>query len=614
MNHRLARAVIAALTLSLGVAPATAQAPAAKITVRDETQVPRFSYPMTTAPSAFVLADDATFAPFAAAVGADVDRTLRDYDIQDPASKRELLQAKLALQLLAHDDDGARMTLAALRAAETKADLKLLASRLALVSLDANAEAKAHPGTTAAAYDAGLESASLATLPWDVVADTIKQNYSAEQSITRDGTIGAIKHDLDPIAQKTGTLDGPAAHELVELRAQLLITMPLFATDIAALRAYIARHNVVKPDIWAGRDVTLTRAQIKAPVVIGIWDSGVDPKDYPASMYIDAAGRHGLAANDDGTPSANMLYTMPAAVTAGYAKYVALQTGRSDSQAAIDSPEAAAYLAYQKSLSADQAAAFDFALDQIGEYSHGSHVAGIAARGNPGARLAVARFDDNIDNLSFAPTVRWTERMAANFARTAAYFHANHVRVVNMSWSDDVNEFEHWFAKTDSTSDPQTRKKEAQALFALWRSAIENVIASNPATLFVCAAGNGDNDASFNVQVPASLSYPNLITVGAVNQAGDATNFTSYGPTVVVFADGFRVPSKVPGGYTVKYSGTSMASPSVANLAAKLFALDPSLTPVQARALIVNGSTPSPDGKRKLIDPKRSVALLMKHK
>src|SRR5665213_3343815 len=108
MNHRLARLDIAALVLPLFAGPALAQSSPAKVMVHDETQLPRFSYPMPTAPSALLAADDATFAPFAAAVGADVDRTLRDYDIQDAASKRDLIQTKLALQLLAHDDAGAR--------------------------------------------------------------------------------------------------------------------------------------------------------------------------------------------------------------------------------------------------------------------------------------------------------------------------------------------------------------------------------------------------------------------------------------------------------------------------------------------------------------------------
>ena len=68
--------------------------------------------------------------------------------------------------------------------------------------------------------------------------------------------------------------------------------------------------------------------------------------------------------------------------------------------------------------------------------------------------------------------------------------------------------------------------------------------------------------------------------------------------------------SYVPGGAKLKLSGTSMASPNVTNLAAKLFALDPSLTPAQVIDLIKQGATTSEDGRRHLIDPKRSVELL----
>lgn len=52
-----------------------------------------------------------------------------------------------------------------------------------------------------------------------------------------------------------------------------------------------------------------------------------------------------------------------------------------------------------------------------------------------------------------------------------------------------------------------------------------------------------------------------------------------------------------------------MATRNVANLAAKLFALDPSLTPAQVIELIRQGATASEDGRRHLIDEKRSVAL-----
>lgn len=126
----------------------------------------------------------------------------------------------------------------------------------------------------------------------------------------------------------------------------------------------------------------------------------------------------------------------------------------------------------------------------------------------------------------------------------------------------------------------------------------------------MAAAGNSDSNAGFGGDVPASLHLPNLITVGAVNQAGDETSFTSYGDTVVVDADGYNVESYVPGGARLKLSGTSMATPNVANLAAKLFALDPKLTPREAIVLIRRGATTSEDGRRHLIDGKQSVALL----
>ena len=126
----------------------------------------------------------------------------------------------------------------------------------------------------------------------------------------------------------------------------------------------------------------------------------------------------------------------------------------------------------------------------------------------------------------------------------------------------------------------------------------------------MCAAGNSNRSAGFAQDVPASLHLPNLISVGAVNKVGKETDFTSYGDTVAVYADGYEVESYVPGGSRMKKLGTSMASPNVANLAAKLIALDPSLTPVQVIELIKKGATASEDGRLHLINAKASVALL----
>jgi len=253
-------------------------------------------------------------------------------------------------------------------------------------------------------------------------------------------------------------------------------------------------------------------------------------------------------------------------------------------------------------------------LNFLGQWMHGTHVAGIAVRGNPAARLVVAQFNDGLPDLPFEPTVEWAEKFKAAFHQVGDYFRTNDVRVVNMSWDDDVAEFEQWLTKTSSEKDPAARKQAAQAIYKVWREAVENAIRSAPNTLFVCAAGNSDSNAEFTAEVPAGLHLPNLIAVGAVDQAGEETSFTSYGDTVVVDADGYEVESYIPGGSKMKMSGTSMASPNVVNLAAKLIALDPSLTPQQTIALLKKGADRSPDGRRNLINPKATVALLKQGK
>ena len=63
----------------------------------------------------------------------------------------------------------------------------------------------------------------------------------------------------------------------------------------------------------------------------------------------------------------------------------------------------------------------------------------------------------------------------------------------------------------------------------------------------------------------------------------------------------------------MKESGTSMASPNVVNLAAKLLALKPALTPEETIALIRHGADRSEDGRLHLINPKATVAVLQKN-
>ena len=284
--------------------------------------------------------------------------------------------------------------------------------------------------------------------------------------------------------------------------------------------------------------------------------------------------------------------------------------GVGDLQNGVDSPEAEALKAKLGTMSAAQGRVFWDELGVIGGYAHGTHVTGIAARGNPAIQLAYSRMTYDNGNPHLAPSEDHSHKSAASFTESVAWFKAHGIRVVNMSWWDRPSNFEKDLADNGIGKDEAERKQMARHLFGIERDALFAAIQGAPEILFVTIAGNNNVDNAFEECMPSSFVLPNLIVTGAVDQAGDETSFTSYGNNVAVDANGFAVPSVVPGGATVRDTGTSMAAPQVTNLAAKLLAVDPKLTPPEVIALIRNGATASADGRRHLIDPARSMELL----
>ena len=107
---------------------------------------------------------------------------------------------------------------------------------------------------------------------------------------------------------------------------------------------------------------------------------------------------------------------------------------------------------------------------------------------------------------------------------------------------------------------------------------------------------------------------PSLIVAGALDQAGDETNFTSFGENVIVHAHGQAVKSVAPGGAIAKMSGTLMAAPQVTNRAAKSIAIQPDLTPTEVIQLIVTATDTSADGRRHLMNGKKSVEAMEQRK
>ncbi|RYF11257.1 MAG: hypothetical protein EOO77_19770, partial [Oxalobacteraceae bacterium] len=65
-----------------------------------------------------------------------------------------------------------------------------------------------------------------------------------------------------------------------------------------------------------------------------------------------------------------------------------------------------------------------------------------------------------------------------------------------------------------------------------------------------------------------------------------------------------------PGGLRLRFTGTSMAAPAVVNLAAKMLALDPALTPPEVVRMIIAGADTSADGRLHVINPKAAIGML----
>ncbi len=596
--------------------PFPAGAQPAKKPVSSEADLPRYTYAVGGTASQLLQSDPGTFAAFAAKVLADVDATLAGYDIKDHSTLRGLLGEKLNILTLQGRNREALALIPQIRELQDKPDAKLTSGLRVEAILNARLDTGKSDGP---AFDAAFEkryAAAVAALPYAVVGTSLKEGKESAEIFSPNIALGQAQARIDPAVAQSHTLSGDLASTLVSLRLFDDVVFPTKKPTLETLTAYLDKNATAKkPDIWSARDVSLAGDRTLTPVVVGIWDGGSDLSLFPNQTFTDPHpteyDAHGLAFDLHGFPTHGFLYPLDAAQKSAYPSMIGNLQGFSDLQANVDSPNATALKAQLGAMTPAQSSAFLESLDLYGgTYGHGTHVAGIAARDNPAARLLVGRMTYNYKDIPPPPTDADVDRGNANNVKFVDYFKAHGVRVVNMSFGESAKDYESALEANGLGKDAAARKQIAQRWYLEDKQSFYDVMKGAPGILFVAAAGNADSDATFNDFIPSSIVLPNLLVVGAVDQAGDAASFTSYGPTVRVYADGYQVTSYLPGGYRVAFDGTSMAAPAVTNLAAKLFAIDPKLTPEQAIALIVRGATPSSDGKRSLIDPKATDELM----
>ena len=119
----------------------------------------------------------------------------------------------------------------------------------------------------------------------------------------------------------------------------------------------------------------------------------------------------------------------------------------------------------------------------------------------------------------------------------------------------------------------------------------------------VVAAGNSDDDAANY----SPASEPTAITVGAIDSADARASFSNFGSLVDVFGPGVNILSSWIGSTTATntISGTSMATPHIAGLAAYLIILEGITTPAavasRIKALATSGKITDAESTNNLI-------------
>jgi subtilisin family serine protease len=611
-------AVLSSTALLIVASPAAAQQ---KKVIANAADLPRVQVQLPAKPSEIAIAGGPQLEALEAQLEAYVRDLLTNYDIQDRSTRMGLLS------LLAQDAMVDNRWDEYLSLSDQIAALEDKPAQRAMSGLLGRAYARAAKavGEDSPQFDDRFEAelrTSVQALDWTLVADSIQASRGSFQTMSRDLVVGGLQGGLDAAAAaQNNKVDIGIAGALVGAHRTLTEVLPLKDRIFRVFDAQVKANTKEKVDRWSERLIELTPAQARRPVVIAIWDGGLDPTVFGNQIWRNSKERvngrdddgngfvddvHGIAFTPEWTPSTGDLRPMPAEDTADLPAMLRLVKGSLDQQAAVDSPEAAALRQRLSTLKPAEVMPFMLQSARLGLFLHGTATGWTSSVGNPAARLLNTRFDYEIAAVPKPMDERIAENFADHVSRSIAYYKANGVRVVNMSWRITEPQIEGMFAAHEP--DLEKRKARTRAVFNRMNGALEAAFRSAPNILFIAGAGNEDQDVDFVRSFPAGINLPNVITVGAVDVALQPAGFTSYGKSIDLYANGFEVPSKAPTGLPINISGTSLAAPQVTNLAGKMLAVNPKLTVSRLRQIIEETSTVEGHKKLKVINPKAALA------
>lgn len=243
---------------------------------------------------------------------------------------------------------------------------------------------------------------------------------------------------------------------------------------------------------------------------------------------------------------------------------------------------------------------------------HGTHVAQLATLNNKGIRLFPVRvlpvvkvetdpcdaLLGNVRDCQLSYVSRAFEAMSAGIQKC----HEHGCQIINMSLGIRITSLE---------------VKDDPKIAALRADFDRNIQTQWKDILFVVAAGNEGVKLTEGIDsVPASLDAPNILSIGALDNAKTISYYSNYDRYVDVYVKGTQVRSALPGNSIGKMDGTSMATPLAAHLASELKLLDPTLSPEEIRAIIINTADTkllpvsiNPEDPQNILPPRKILVM-----
>jgi len=205
--------------------------------------------------------------------------------------------------------------------------------------------------------------------------------------------------------------------------------------------------------------------------------------------------------------------------------------------------------------------------DMADTHSHGTHVSGIIGAKQNNS-VGIAGVAGNVKIMDIRTVPNNGDELDVDVVESFLYAAKNGAKIINCSFGKAHNE--------GGLAVSETIKH----------------IGETYGVLVIAASGNSSQDIDRRLTYPASFENEHLMVIASTSKRGGMSYFSNYGKkNVDLAAPGSSIYSTTPGNRYSSMSGTSIASPASAGIAAEVLSQNPQLRPLELKELLMNSTT-----------------------